>query len=235
MNWKRRHVVLALAALMPVTLPLHANVVLPGDTVSPDVFSNPGAVPLLAQTSGTFSLGSGPGLITGSYSEQVAVDPFGVTCAGCLDFAYQISEDPLLSSGIFSLTLGRFFGYSTDVGYIDGTGFNPCCSGNGDPFSVHRSPLGGTLFFLFSGPSVGEPIGPGGTTAILIVATDATTYDSLGFVGVAGGRADSPTNAPITGLFEPTFQAPVPEPSAAVLLSLGFAGIAAFSRKRRKA
>jgi hypothetical protein len=233
MNLMRFHFVLALTALVLMTLPLHANPILPGGTVSPDIFPNPGSVPLLAQTSGTYSFGSGIGLITGTYDEEVAVDPFGVTCSGCLDFAYQVSLDPYLSAGIFNVGLGRYFGYSTDVGYIDGSGDNPCCSGDGAPIAVSRGPFGGTLEFVFVTPTAGEPIGPGGQSAILIVATDAKTYDSRGILGISGGRSGSPANGQITGLFEPTFQAPVPEPSTAALLSLGVAGIAVFSRKRR--
>jgi len=232
MNSTRDHFVLALTALLLLTVPLHANVLLPGSTVSPDIFPDVGSVPLLDQTSGTFSFGSGPGLITGSYVEEVAVDPLGITCSGCLDFGYQISLDPLLSAGIFNVSMGSYFGFSTDVGYIERTGFNPCCTGDGDPFLVSRGPFGGVITFKFATPSGGEPIGPGGQSAFLVVGTDATTYDSLGSMGIAGGRADSPAQGQINGLFEPTSPAPVPEPSTLALLGLGVAGIAVSFRKR---
>ena len=139
-----------------------------------------------------------------------------------------------MAAGIFNLSLGWYFGYSTDVGYIDGSGDNPCCSGDGAPISVSRGPFGGSLRFVFVTPNAGDPIGPGGDSTVLIVATDAKTYDSLGILGISGGRGDSPASGQITGLFEPTFQAPVPEPSTAALLGLGVAGIAVFSRKRKK-
>lgn len=168
MKWTR-YCFSALTALTVVTLPLHANVLLPGGTVSPDIFPNPSSVSLLDQTGGTFSFGSGMGLNTGSYVEAVAIDPFGVTCSDCLDSAYQVSLDPFFSAGIFNVGLGRYFGYSTDVGYIDGSGDNPCCSGDGAPIAVSRGPFGGTLEFVFT-PTAGEPIGAGGQSAILIVA-----------------------------------------------------------------
>lgn len=231
MKWTR-YCFSALTALTVVTLPLHANVLLPGGTVSPDIFPNPSSVSLLDQTGGTFSFGSGMGLNTGSYVEAVAIDPFGVTCSDCLDSAYQVSLDPFFSAGIFNVGLGRYFGYSTDVGYIDGSGDNPCCSGDGAPIAVSRGPFGGTLEFVFT-PTAGEPIGAGGQSAILIVATDAKTYDSRGILGMSGGRADSPATGQITGLFEPTFQAPVPEPSTAVLLGLGVAGIVLPGARKR--
>src|SRR5215469_3372620 len=161
------------AVLILLTVPLHANSLLPGGTVSPDVLTNPGGVPLLDLVTGTYSFGSGPGLITGTYTEVVLVDPFGVTCSGCLDFAFQVTLDPSLESGIFHVNLAEFFGYSTDVGYIEGTGVMGGSGGDGIPTSVNRGPLGGTVTFLFGSST--SVIGPGGSSAILVVATNATT------------------------------------------------------------
>ncbi len=219
---------------MLFTFPLHAGVLLPGGTVSPDVFADPGSVPLLNQTTGTFSFGSGAGLLAGTYFEAVAVDPFGVTCSGCLDFAYQVTLNPGLSSGIFNLNVGSYVGYSTDVGYISGSGEMGGGGGIGDPILVNRGPFGGGVQFVFVSRSAGAAIGPGGSSAVLIVATDATTYDNRGFLGIFGGGRGSPASGQISGLFEPTFQTSAPEPSTVVLLSLGMAGIVGFSRKRSK-
>lgn len=69
----RYQLILAVVSGMLITFSLHANPILPGQTVSPDVFPNPGSVPLLHHTSGTFSFGSGIGLIAGTYTEDVAV------------------------------------------------------------------------------------------------------------------------------------------------------------------
>jgi hypothetical protein len=107
------------ASLMLMTLPLAANVLVPGGTVSPDVFVGPGNPPLLGDITGTFNLGSGA--LIGHWEEAVLVDPFSppTVCGGCLDFAFQITVDSSAAGGgIFSANFGRFFGYTTDVGYI---------------------------------------------------------------------------------------------------------------------
>ena len=76
----------------------------------------------------------------------MAVDPFGVTCAGCLDFAFQISVDTSAAgAGIFSTGLSRFFGYTTDAGYVTN-------SGDVVPNTVSRGPFGGGVTFLFNKP-----------------------------------------------------------------------------------
>jgi len=224
-NVTRLRYLVAGTVLILASFPLRANVILPGGSVSPDVFSNPGSTPtLLGDITGTFSFGSGPGLLTGSWEEVVLVDPFGVTCAGCLDFAFQLTEDPLLSSGIFATGLSAYFGYTTDVGYVDGTGITP--------ISITRGPFGGGVNFNFATPSdpISNVIGPGGNSAILLIATNATTYDGNGMLSINGGRQGSPANGQITGVFEPTF---VPEPGTGLLLGLGMAGIAAFRKRVR--
>lgn len=209
-------------ALLLTVLPLHANTLLPGDTGSPDIFADPGNVAPLNYVSGTFSFGSGIGLISGTYFEAVVVDPLGVTCSGCLDFVFQLTLDPGLSAGIFNTSFGRFVGYTTDVGYIDGSGTAP--------ISVSRGTGGGGIGFVFvSTQSQTNVIGPGGSSAFLVVATDATAYDNLGGIGISGGRAGSPATGQLTGLFEPAFLAP--EPSAVLLFSLGLAGIAIVRRR----
>jgi hypothetical protein len=160
----RQRYLVAATALMLMSFPLYANVLLPGDTnVSPDVFSNPGSPPLLGKLNGTFNFGGG--LLTGSWREDVLVDPLGVTCSGCLDIAFEVTIDPGLSNNaaIFAMTLGRFFGYTTDVGYVSG-------SGDVAPNSVSRGPFGGGIGFNLS--TMTSALAPGQASDFLVVATN---------------------------------------------------------------
>jgi hypothetical protein len=181
------------------------------------VFPDPGNPPLLGHLHGNFDFGSG--LLTGTWDEFVLVDPLGATCSGCLDFAFQVTVDPDLSDAIFAMTLGRFFGYTTDVGYVDG-------SGDIAPNSVSRGPFGGGVSFIFN--TRASVLIPGHPSNFLVVATNATTYDTNGVLSISGGGNNHSVAGKINGLFEPTF---VPEPGTVVLLGLGLAAVAAF-RKR---
>ena len=205
---------------MLITFPLDANVLNPGDSNQPpDVFSTSGTPPLLGDITGSFNFGSGA--LTGTWEDVVLVDPFGVTCTGCLDFAFEVNVDPTVGgAAVFSTSLSRFFGYSTDVGYVSG-------SGGIAPNSVSRGPAGGGITFNFNTNS--SAIIPGASSEILVVATNATTFDSNGIAGISGGNSDRAFSGQVTNLFEPTFVAP--EPGTMLLLGLGLAGIAAL-RKR---
>jgi hypothetical protein len=206
---------------MLMTLPLAANVLVPGGTVAPDVFSDPGNPPVLGDITGTFNLGNG--VLIGHWEEVVLVDPFSppTVCGGCLDFAFQITVDSSAAgAGIFSANLSRFFGYTTDVGYVTN-------SGDVAPNSVSRGPFGGGVTFLFN--TADSAIGLGRVSDFVVVATNATTFDRNGSLGIAGGNSQNPNlSGQINNLFEPTF---LPEPSTALLFGIGLIGIAAL-RKR---
>lgn len=208
-----------------VPLPVHANVVHPGETVSPEVFTVTSIPPHLGQISGTFSIGSGQ--VTGRWQQVVLVDPLGVTCAGCLDFAYQLSNDPSSLYPIFAVNLARYFDFATNAGYVHFS--DPDIGSDGDtaPVSVTRAPAGGQIGFSFA--TAAAVISPGYNSPWLVVATNATAYDSRGMATVAAFNFTSQTNitTQISGLYEPSGQA-APEPSAVVLLSLGVLGIAVF-------
>jgi len=70
-----------------------------------------------------------------------------------LDFAFTVTVDPGLSNtAIFAMNLSRFVGYTTDVGYVDG-------SGEIAPNSVSRGPFGGGIGFNFN--TRASVLGPG--------------------------------------------------------------------------
>jgi hypothetical protein len=205
----------AASVFLAVLQPTQANVVTPGQTVSPDVFTLNSEPPLLGVTSGVFSIGAG---VTGSWQQVVAVDPFGVTCAGCLDFAFQLSNDPTSLYPIFAVNVSQYFGVATDVGYLEG-------EGDTFPVSVARGPGGGGIGFSFA--TSAAVISPGYVSPWLIVATNATAFNSAGFANIAAFTGQTNITTQISGLFEPSFEG-VPEPSAAALISLGFVGIFMF-------
>jgi len=207
---------------MLMTLPLAANVLVPGGTVAPDVFAVNGSPPLLGDLTGTFNLGNG--LIIGNWEEVVLVDPFSTptVCAGCLDFAFQITVDSdSAGAGIFSANLGRFFDYTTDVGYVPD-------SGDVAPNSVSRGPLGGGVTFLFN--TAASAIALGRASDAVLVATNATTFDRNGSLVIAGGGGQNQNvSGQVNELFEPTFVAP--EPASWMLI---LAGAAALGLMRRR-
>ncbi len=210
MKLTRAFYLVAAALLGIMTFPLSANVVTPGNTVSPDVFTVSSAPPLLGDLTGAVQLGGGT---AGFYEELVLRDPLGITCSGCLDFAFQVSLNSGSQIVVTQLTLSRFFGYTTDVGYVTG-------SGDVAPVSVMRGSAGGGTFFNLTLPS-------GQSSEFLVVATNATTYDTAGNLGVVGTTNGRNLTAQITNLFEP---AQVPEPSTALLGGLGLLCIALFRK-----
>ena len=151
---------------------------------------------------------------------SICAESFGVTCGGCLDFVFNVDIDQASTGGIGSLTMARFSGFSTDVGDV--------ANANGDnPITVSRGASGSGVSFNLIFENL--PLPPGAATKGLVVATDATAFDTGGSVFINGFAFGSGSN--ITGqinqLFEPVV---VPEPST-LLLGVGLAGIAAF-RKR---
>ena len=219
MNVTPLHYLVAATVLVVVaTFPLQANVLLPGDTnVLPDVFTLSGTPPLLGSLTGTFNIGGGT--LTGTWHDFVLVDPFGVTCTGCLDFVFNVDIDPASSGGIGSLTMARFSGFSTDVGDVSN-------AAGDNPITVSRGASGSGISFNLIFQNL--PLPPGAATKGLVVATNATEFDTGGNVFINGFAFGSGSN--ITGQINQLFE-PVPEPTTMLLLGVGLAGIATF-RKR---
>jgi hypothetical protein len=229
-NWTRLSCLCA--ALTLLAAPLKPTSLLPGDTgIVPEAFPDPGNVPLLDSVNGVFGYSNGTDWLTGRYFEAVVVDPLGITCAGCLDFALRVTVDAGLPSGLTNAALGGFWGYTTDVGYLEGTGAMGAFGGNGVPRLVNRGAGGGGVNFRFVSPGNFTPVGSGGTSAILVVATNATTYDKNGFLVIGGFASNSSTGGDFSGLLEPTVLG-TPEPSTGLLLGIGLAALSAFSIRR---
>src|SRR5579864_7754775 len=109
MHMSKLRYLVAAAALFLTTASLRATTITPGQTgVSPTDFGVvSSATPILASVSGTFSLDGGA--VVGAYAEGVAVDPFGVTCTGCLDFFFQVGNHSGSTGSITRIGLDGLF------------------------------------------------------------------------------------------------------------------------------
>jgi len=175
----------------------------------------------LGDLTGTFDLGNG---ITGTWEDVVVVDPFHTFCPTCLAFAFQVSLDPTAGGSIFALTDGSFGNFAADAGYLDQGFWTPTLLSRGGGITFNLIHNGGT-------PSA-TALGPGGTTDFLVIATNATNFNTNGVLNLPNFVFSTGSNGPvghISGLFEPS--AATPEPSPSALIALGFAAMAAL-RKR---
>jgi hypothetical protein len=117
-----RYLVVA-AALCLTTMSLRATTITPGQTgVSPADFGTvSSSTSILDMVTGTFTLDGGA--VVGAYAEGVAIDPFGITCAGCLDFFFQVGNHSPSTGSITRIGLdGLFPSFSDNVGYATESG-----------------------------------------------------------------------------------------------------------------
>jgi len=223
-------VLAAATTLILTTFPANANTILPGQTVAPDLFNLASVPPLLGETTGSFSLSVGGGTITGTYVDAVLVDPLGITCAGCLDFALQIrvnSGSPGAIETVFNggLKPGGIIPLATDVGYITD-------SGDVAPASVGYGPAGEDMNF-----NLASPLTAGESTDFLVIATDATSYNTVnvtlaqaastgGILQLSGTNGTSTAgDVGMAGTFYAPAALPTPEPSTLWLTAAGLLGL----------
>lgn len=201
------------ASLLLITgLILRANTISPGQSgITPDVF--PLSDFTVIATSGVQDFSFDGGLTTGQYKEFVATDTANPYCSGCLDFGFLVDvTDP--NNFIGTIGLSPFFGFDTNGGY---TASGP---NENNPTSMYRGPSGGIVGFNFS-----EGVLPGQSSSVLVVKTNATSYDDKGGATIFDDNGQSLNVAE----FEPVA---TPEPSStAVLLGIGVLMVA-WVRKR---
>jgi hypothetical protein len=206
-----------------------ATTLTPGPgSFAPDIFSFtcPGAScpTLLAET--TTSWTNSTSTMSGTYEAAVYSDPTNTYGAGDLDFVYQISNNVGSTDSIGRLTAISFLGWSTDVGYATngsalGSSF---VNGSVSPELVDRVSPGDSIGFSFNAPLT-ELIGPGQTSTVLIIETNATNF-TAGDLNIIDGGVST------VAAYEPAAAVTTPEPGTLVLFGGGLLGMAGLIRRK---
>jgi hypothetical protein len=170
----------------------------PGTVLSPVTAESDPAGGTVLFTTGpvSFSAATFSGTLISTVLSGDSSNPYGG-----LTFTFEMSNDSTSTDDIVRLTLGSFGGWLVDAGYNPS---NP--SGGLAPGAITRSPNGQVVGFDFQAPS----LAPGGTSALLVLQTDAP-----GFTPAIASFIDASTAMATT-------VAPVPEPSVLVLILSGF-------------
>lgn len=189
----------------------YGDMLTPGQGPSaPDSFSmSCASCVILDSVSGTGST-SDLGFV---YAAAVITDdpnnPFGLNA---LDFVYSVVNDATSADAISRITATDFAGFSTDVGYFTSSVFP---GGTVAPDTVDRNSAD-TVGFSFNSLGGGGPIQPGDESLVLVIMTNATTFNTAGTMNISDGSVAS------EGAFAPT-----PEPSFVWLLGGALLAMAA--------
>lgn len=205
---------LAIASVLVWTSAAKAQDLTAGSTVTPTATADPlttSGFTTVASTSGTFSTPAE----NGTYSAYVVRET-----SGTLDFVYKFHNDASSASRLERVTAYNFAGFTTNVGYVAG-------SGDVAPGSADRTADGKVVAFNFLGPSDANP---GQTSDTLVIRTNATEFTSGTYTFQDGG-------ATTVAAYSPTSSTTLPTPEPSSLLSLGLGGlvIAGISRRRLRA
>jgi hypothetical protein len=220
---------LAVGACLSVARPSFASLVSLGDggTVSPSggtVSGDLGSYSPVYTTS--YMVTNGPVTAT-IYAEVVKV-------GGHDDFLFQVVNTG--SVPIDGQSVQNYGSYTTSVDYLtDGASLGGSFTSGGlGTYNVNRTSDGSIVNFNFDVPGpAGTSLAPGATSAVLLIATNAPSYDKLG-TATASATLSGNGSATIGFVIEP---AAIPEPGSLVLGSLALisgAGVYSFRRLRRK-
>jgi hypothetical protein len=211
-----------IASLLTLTFALvfanhaRADILAPGGSGLPDIFTFLGGQTLQASITGTWT--NSTSTMSGSYLAAVFSDPSNTFGAGDLDFMYQVTNSANSLDSVGRTTAINFTGSLTDVGFTAlgstlGAGF---INGTVAPVTVDRSISGDSIGFSFT-PPVSGSILPGQTSMVLVIETNATSF-------IAGHLSLIDGGVTTVAAFQPV--APkVPEPSSKWFLAMALGGV----------
>lgn len=217
---------IAVAALgLGLAASAQAMLLLPG--------SGPLAVDIVAAAPGGTVLDTASGTLTtphwsGTYSTSVVDGPeAGVN----LDFYYQVTNGSASSDA-----LGRVTGADFNNAFITNviqtaTAFSGFVAGGQSAFTGDRDMFGVVGFNFLPGTSGTGKIDPGESSYILIIRTNATTYEP-GVMAVINGTATFASAFQPSG--QPPLVGPIPEPGTMALLATGLLALGGAARKARQ-
>ena len=190
-----------------------ANVITPGNSGSPDVFTGQSAGTLLATLSTPFSITGAEGTLASAVYQE---------SGGTLDFYYQVNVGTGTGFVNFNNDFGLFTGYTTDIGYrtdgasLAGAGF---VNGTNIPNSVFRADA--RVAFGFTT----DLIVAGQSSTVLEIQTGATGFTSAS--ALVSGSADESS---ALATFGPV--AATPEPVSILLVGGGLLAVTQLRRAR---
>jgi len=223
---RRVLIALAFACGMLVTRPTFAVILTAGaGGFTPAAPSLVGATPVISLGPVHFVSPTFEGYLTSAVYANDSTNPFG---PGFLTFTYQLQSVISSAHDIHRLSISSFNGFQVDASYTPSAGVIP-------PSTVDRSlGLADVVGFNFPTPLIGitpppgfawfGPLVPGGTSALMVIHTDAVDYQRT-FVSVIDGSTANVAS------FAPLKQ--IPEPSTLTLAALGTIGLAVAVRRRK--